>query len=57
METDEDEWLQFKEGELVESGRPFRIRRWEMMHDVTPLSAENDTSISLTLFGARRSVL
>ena len=37
--------------------QPFSIRRWEMMHDATPLVTENDTSLSLTLFGARKAVL
>jgi len=35
----------------------FSLRRWEMMQDATPLMGENDASLSLTLFGARRSVL
>ena len=37
--------------------QPYSLRRWEMMQDATPVSTENDTSLSLTLFGARRSVL
>lgn len=37
--------------------QPFSLRRWEMMQDATPLLGENDASLSLTLFGARRSVL
>lgn len=44
----------------------FDFRKWEMVQDATPSSSalasgahasENDTSLSLTLFGARRSVL
>lgn len=35
----------------------FPIRRWETLPDATPLMTENDTSISLTLFGARKAVL
>ncbi|KAL8953968.1 MAG: hypothetical protein Q9222_000178 [Ikaeria aurantiellina] len=35
----------------------FPIRKWETMPDATPLMTENDTSISLTLFGARKAVL
>ena len=37
--------------------QPYPLRRWEMMQDATPVSTENDTSLSLTLFGARKSVL
>lgn len=37
--------------------QPFHLRRWEMMQDATPLVTENDTSLSLTLFGARKAVL
>ncbi|KAL8699342.1 MAG: hypothetical protein Q9201_006054 [Fulgogasparrea decipioides] len=35
----------------------FPIRRWEAMPDATPHMTENDTSISLTLFAARKKVL
>ena len=35
----------------------YPLRRWEMMQDATPVATENDTSLSLTLFGARKSVL
>ncbi|KAL8626267.1 hypothetical protein Q9189_008050 [Teloschistes chrysophthalmus] len=35
----------------------YPIRKWEAMPDATPLMTENDTSISLTLFGARKKVL
>ena len=37
--------------------QPFPLRRWEMMQDATPLVTENDTSLSLTLFGTRKAVL
>ena len=37
--------------------QPFALRRWEMMQDATPMVTENDTSLSLTLFGARKAVL
>ena len=37
--------------------QPFPLRRWEMMQDATPLVTENDTSLNLTLFGARKAVL
>ncbi len=33
---------------------PFPLRRWEIMPDPTPVMGENDTSLSLGLFGARR---
>jgi hypothetical protein len=35
---------------------PYPLRRWEMVQEATPLVAENDTSISLALFGAREVV-
>jgi len=34
----------------------FPLRRWEMVQDATPLVGENDTSLSLTLFGTRKAV-
>ena len=34
----------------------FSFRQWEMMPDATPVPAENDTSLSMVLFGARRSL-
>ena len=37
--------------------QPYSLRRWEMVQDATPVVTENDTSLSLTLFGARKSVL
>lgn len=33
---------------------PFALRRWEMLGEPTPNVGENDTSLSLRLFGARR---
>ena len=36
---------------------PFPFRRWEMVQDATPTIGENDTSLSLTFFGARKAVL
>lgn len=33
---------------------PFALRRWEIMPDPTPNMGENDTSLSLSLFAARR---
>ena len=70
-ETVEKEWLQLvtkstsatetkAEGAATAattSTRPYPLRRWEMMQDATPVATENDTSLSLTLFGARKSVL
>ncbi|RMY24605.1 hypothetical protein D0867_01265 [Hortaea werneckii] len=34
---------------------PYVIRRWEIMPDSAPVMGENDTSLSLGLFGARKS--
>lgn len=33
---------------------PFPLRRWEIMSDPTPVMGENDGSLSLGLFGARK---
>jgi mediator of RNA polymerase II transcription subunit 12 len=33
---------------------PYTLRRWEMLGEPTPNVGENDTSLSLTLFSARR---
>lgn len=33
---------------------PFPLRRWEIMSDATPMVGDNDTSLSLGLFGARK---
>jgi len=64
-ETVENEWLQLvsKSSSAAEglatttTTQPYALRRWEMMQDATPLATENDTSLSLSLFGARKSVL
>ena len=68
-ETVESEWLQLvmkssaaaaeikAEEDLVATAQPYPLRRWEMMQDATPVATENDTSLSLTLFGAKKSVL
>ena len=37
--------------------QPYSLRKWELVQDATPVMTENDTGVSLTLFGARRSVL
>ena len=65
----EGEWLQsitnpsYQSGSRVEdpqqatlAGLPYALRRWEMVQEATPLIAENDTSLSLTLFGTREVV-
>ncbi|KAL8942021.1 MAG: hypothetical protein Q9216_001911 [Gyalolechia sp. 2 TL-2023] len=58
--TAEAPWLQTvidtASGEKA-AQRPFPVRKWETMPDATPLMTENDTSVSLTLFGARKAVL
>ncbi|MCJ1245835.1 RNA polymerase II mediator complex subunit [Trapelia coarctata] len=36
---------------------PLPLRRWEMVQDATPIIGENDTSLSLNLFGTRKGVL
>ncbi len=63
-ENAEGDWLQLVSntglgttGEATATMQPYPLRRWEMMQDATPVVAENDTSLSLTLFGARKSVL
>jgi mediator of RNA polymerase II transcription subunit 12 len=63
-ETVENEWLQLvtkfssaAEGAATTNTQFYQLRRWEMMQDATPLATENDTSLSLSLFGARKSVL
>ncbi|KAL6713558.1 RNA polymerase II mediator complex subunit [Lecanora helva] len=70
-ESGDSEWLQLvtkssPAGEIRLGGssaaanttlRPYPLRRWEMMQDATPMAAENDTSLSLTLFGSRKSIL
>ena len=44
------------DGKPVEKEKltPFPLKRWEMLGEPTPNVGENDTSLSLTLFGARR---
>jgi len=45
------EWLQLcQKGKLV----PYPLRRWEILSEPTPNIGENDTSLSLTLFQARK---
>lgn len=64
-ETFNSEWLQLvtRSSTFLEAKsegvtmQPYPLRRWEMMQDAMPVSTENDTSLSLTLFGARKSVL
>ncbi|KAL8772033.1 MAG: hypothetical protein Q9209_002698 [Squamulea sp. 1 TL-2023] len=60
-DDEEDTWLQLSTGIMSSTQTPtmhyFPIRTWETMQDATPLMTENDTSISLSLFGARKSVL
>jgi len=59
------EWLQLvspfmsegKRGGVKPTVHPFQLRKWEMMQDATPVAGENDTSLSLGLFGARKAVL
>lgn len=65
----EGEWLQsvvnppHQSGSKMEDSQqatpprlPYALRRWEMVQEATPLIAENDTSLSLTLFGTREVV-
>jgi len=67
-DTVESEWLQLvtKSAPAAETkpaapapatSKPYPLRRWEMMQDATPVATENDTNLSLTLFGSRKSVL
>ena len=42
---------------LATTMQPYILRRWEIMQDATPVAMGNDTSLSLTLFGAKKSVL
>lgn len=45
------DWLQLNQnGKLV----PYPLRRWEILSEPTPVVGENDTSLSLTLFKARK---
>ena len=43
---------------LAQRGRtlPFNVRWWEMLAEPTPHVGANDTSLSLTMFGARKLV-
>jgi len=67
--TNPSEWLMLNQkekngGSVGTEGRnivvekeklcPFPLRRWEMLGEPTPNVGENDTSLSLKLFGARR---
>ena len=36
---------------------PFQLRRWEMIEDASLIVGENDTALSLSLFGARKAIL
>ena len=64
-ETLDSEWLQLAtkispsaDGAVARNiTQPYHLRRWEMMQDATPVAGVNDTSLSLSLFSARRSVL
>jgi len=45
------DWLQLSQnGKLI----PYPLRRWEILSEPTPIVGENDTSLSLTLFKARK---
>lgn len=37
--------------------RPFYLKSWELVQDAAPSINENDTSLSLALFGARKRVM
>ncbi|KAL8894770.1 MAG: hypothetical protein Q9192_004065 [Flavoplaca navasiana] len=60
-DREENAWLQLSAGTTSSTQpptlQPFPIRIWETMQDATPLMTENDTSISLSLFGARKTIL
>ena len=64
----ETEWLQLvtkpvvmtetrATGTMTTASRTYPLRRWETMQDATPIATENDTSLDLTLFGTRKSVM
>ena len=59
--TSAGEWLRLVSGATPTprsmTCQPYTLRQWEMMQDATPMVTENDTSLSLTLFTARKSVL
>ncbi len=45
------DWLYLSQnGKLI----PYPLRRWEILSEPTPIVGENDTSLSLTLFKARK---
>jgi mediator of RNA polymerase II transcription subunit 12 len=45
------DWLHLSQnGKLI----PYPLRRWEILSEPTPIVGENDTSLSLTLFKARK---
>ncbi|KAL8985557.1 MAG: hypothetical protein Q9205_000758 [Flavoplaca limonia] len=60
-DREENAWLQLSAGTTSSTQpptlQPFPLRIWETLQDATPLMTENDTSISLSLFGARKTVL
>ena len=41
--------------EKEERMHPFCLRRWDLVQDATPSTNENDASLSLSLFGARKT--
>ena len=43
-------------GESGSRSVPFSLRRFEMVQDATPVMSENDTSLSLNLFNARKAI-
>ena len=46
-----NDWLHLSQnGKLI----PYPLRRWEILSEPTPIVGENDTSLSLTLFKARK---
>ncbi|KAL8675255.1 MAG: hypothetical protein Q9168_000376 [Polycauliona sp. 1 TL-2023] len=60
-DNEENTWLQLSAGTPGSTRppalHPFPIRKWETLQDATPLMTQNDTSISMSLFGAKKSVL
>lgn len=43
--------------DFEEKNFPYPVRRWEMVQDAMPNVGENDTCLSLSLFGARKAVV
>ena len=43
--------------EFEEKNFPYPVRRWEMVQDAMPNAGENDTCLSLSLFGAKKAVV